>query len=92
MRYIHNLYELLVLKDWEYKDWGILDSTHFRFFTRKSMKRMFEDAGYTLLYQKGINETDSKKFKILNFLTFGLLNDTKYLQFVNIAKIDKEKE
>jgi 2-polyprenyl-3-methyl-5-hydroxy-6-metoxy-1,4-benzoquinol methylase len=82
VRYISNLYELLIKKDWEYKDSGILDSTHFRFFTQKSMKRMFENAGYKLLKQDGINATASWKFKFLNFISIGFFSDTKYTQFV----------
>jgi 2-polyprenyl-3-methyl-5-hydroxy-6-metoxy-1,4-benzoquinol methylase len=85
VRSISNLYELLIKKDWEYKDAGILDSTHFRFFTQKSMKRMFENVGYKLLRQEGINGTTSWKFKILNFFTFGFFSDTKHTQFLCIA-------
>ncbi|MRR05720.1 MAG: class I SAM-dependent methyltransferase, partial [Deltaproteobacteria bacterium] len=32
VRYIKNLTELLIKKDWKYKDEGILDKTHYRFF------------------------------------------------------------
>jgi len=85
VRYISNLYELLIKKDWEYKDAGILDSTHFRFFTQKSMKRMFENVGYKLIRQDGINATGSWKFKFLIFFTIGFFSDTKYNQFVCIA-------
>ncbi len=34
--------------EWEYKEFGIMDSTHLRFFTRKSIYNMFEKAGYTI--------------------------------------------
>jgi len=80
-----NLYELLIKRDWEYKDFGILDSTHLRFFTKISMKRMFEKAGYKLIEQKGINKVISWKFKLFNLLTLGAFNDSKYTQFVCIA-------
>ncbi len=86
VRYFGNLYELLLKKDWEYKDSGILDSTHLRFFTKLSMKRMFEDAGYKLIRQEGIKKITSWKFRLLNLLTFGFLDDTKYLRFACIAR------
>ncbi len=86
VRYYSNLYELLIKKDWKYKDAGILDSTHLRFFTKKSMKRLFEEAGYNLIMQEGINKTHSKKFQLFNLFTVGVFNDTKYEQFVCIAK------
>lgn len=85
VRYFKNIYELIVKKDWEYKETGILDSTHLRFFTKISMRRMFENAGYKLIKQEGINKPTSRKFQILNFLTMGILKDMKYLQFVCIA-------
>lgn len=86
VRFISNLYELLIKKDWEYKAAGILDSTHFRFFTQKSMKRMFETAGYQIIKIEGINEIKSWKFRLLNLLTFKILNDIQYSQFVCVAK------
>lgn len=89
VRYFFNLYELLIKKDWEYKDAGILDSTHFRFFTQKSMKRMFKQAGYEVIRQEGINEIRSWKFRLLNFLLFNNFSDARYLQFVCTAAIVK---
>jgi 2-polyprenyl-3-methyl-5-hydroxy-6-metoxy-1,4-benzoquinol methylase len=86
VRYFYNLVELIVRKEWEYKDSGILDETHLRFFTQKSMKRMFENAGYYLVNIQGVNEIKYWKFQLLNFATLGLLNDMKYLQFVCVAK------
>jgi 2-polyprenyl-3-methyl-5-hydroxy-6-metoxy-1,4-benzoquinol methylase len=38
VRYILNLYELLIKRDWRYVNAGILDRTHKRFFTEKSEK------------------------------------------------------
>ena len=38
---------------WEYKDFGILDRTHLRFFTRKEMEILFREAGFEL---EGISE------------------------------------
>ena len=32
---------------WHYEDWGILDRTHLRFFTKHSIIEMFEQAGYS---------------------------------------------
>lgn len=31
--------------NWSYQDFGILDRTHLRFFTRREMERLFSDAG-----------------------------------------------
>lgn len=36
----------LLFGRWEYKDRGLLDRTHLRFFTRRTAVRLVEDAGY----------------------------------------------
>ncbi|HEY2715544.1 MAG TPA: class I SAM-dependent methyltransferase [Solirubrobacterales bacterium] len=33
----------------EYRDWGLLDSTHLRFFTRETFERTLDDAGLDLV-------------------------------------------
>ncbi len=33
---------------WDYQEWGIMDSTHLRFFTRQSIQSMFDKAGYKI--------------------------------------------
>lgn len=43
-----NLFILMIRQNWNYKESGILDSTHFRFFTRKSVKRMYEKSCITV--------------------------------------------
>jgi SAM-dependent methyltransferase len=55
VRYFKNLLDLLVLKDWHYKDTGILDRTHLRFFTLKSLRRSLIEAGYGIDVLRGIN-------------------------------------
>jgi 2-polyprenyl-3-methyl-5-hydroxy-6-metoxy-1,4-benzoquinol methylase len=89
VRCFYNLYDLILKKDWEYRDAGILDSTHIRFFTKKSMRRMFEHAGYEVINQKGINEIKSWKFRFINFMLFNFFTDIKFLQYVCLAKSNK---
>ena len=55
VRYITNLYALLVRKDWQYADAGILDRTHLRFFTRRSLERSLCLHGYHVERLAGIN-------------------------------------
>lgn len=86
VRYFFNLRDLIVKKDWRYTDAGILDSTHFRFFTQKSMARLFVESGYTIQNLEGINGIKSWKFSLFNIFTFGFFKDTRYLQFLCIAK------
>jgi len=87
VRYLNNFINFVFRREWRYEDSGILDRTHLRFFTEKSIRRMFEEAGYTIESMKGINGyTSSWKFKLINLITLGLLSDTQFLQFAIIAK------
>lgn len=45
IRYFRILLKILYTKDWQYEDHGILDKTHVRFFTRKSIEKMYQEAG-----------------------------------------------
>jgi 2-polyprenyl-3-methyl-5-hydroxy-6-metoxy-1,4-benzoquinol methylase len=91
-RYIRNLGHILVSRNWKYGETGILDSTHFRFFTKKSMINLFKDTNYRILQVKGINATRSERLKlyygIINLLTFFTNLDIIYLQYVIVASKD----
>ncbi|MCX6147117.1 MAG: class I SAM-dependent methyltransferase [Candidatus Kapabacteria bacterium] len=86
VRYISNLKKLLFDKDWKYEDEGILDKTHLRFFTKKSIIDMFELLGFDIIQMEGINPSKSKNLKLANFLLMGNLEDTKYLQYASVTK------
>jgi ubiquinone/menaquinone biosynthesis C-methylase UbiE len=42
----------LFLGKWDMKDGGILDRTHLRFFTKKTMMEMFEKSGLKIVKMK----------------------------------------
>lgn len=66
---------------WDYEKRGVLDSTHLRFFTLKSIKEMFRNTGYEidkLIYK--ISASKSKK--LVNKLLHGLLNEILAEQFL----------
>ena len=46
------IYQLLK-GQWDYKDEGLLDRTHLRFFTRASIKQLFMDAGLVITALEG---------------------------------------
>jgi 2-polyprenyl-3-methyl-5-hydroxy-6-metoxy-1,4-benzoquinol methylase len=86
IRHFPELWRLVVGAEWRYEDEGILDRTHLRFYTRRSMRRLFADAGYRLLRQQGITPTRSWKFRLANLVTLGRLGDTRFLQFACVAQ------
>jgi len=99
VRYFDNLRSLIFGKDWEYGDYGILDRTHLRFFTFKSLKRTLLQQGYELEVFEGINSGLPKKWwrigrrslvRRLLVLLFGA--DSKYLQIYFVASVAKRNQ
>lgn len=86
VRHFRVLKDLIFKKEWTYTDEGVLDKTHLRFFTSLSQQRLFRDAGFEIIEHKGINASRSMRPRIYSFLTMGLMSDTKFLQFVTVAK------
>lgn len=84
--YFHDFSKFLFDKNFEYQQAGIFDKTHLRFFTKKSIIAMFNELDYKLVSIEGIHPTDSRKFKLFNFLTFGYYEEMKYLQYGIKAK------
>lgn len=85
VRYINNLYNVLIKKNWEYEASGILDKTHLRFFTLNSIKRDFLNHQFDIEKLCGINETSysRKRLRGLKIILFQFIfgKDTKFLQF-----------
>jgi len=90
VRYSKNLFKLLFKKDWKYTESGILDNTHFRFFTKKSIKRMFTETGFEVEKCQGINRTESFlyfPFAILfNIILLFSQVDMFFMQFATVAR------
>lgn len=82
------LRQLLYTKDFAYQEHGIFDKTHLRFFTKKSIIRMFEEAGYSIEKIDGINRnTAGLLFHTLNFITLNHIDEFKFKQFAVVAKV-----
>lgn len=87
VRYYPILKNLLLHSDWKYEDWGVLDRTHMRFFTEKSLQRCFSQHGFVIKKFSGINKLKIKKprdralFALIQLLTFFKSGDISYIQF-----------
>ena len=92
VRYFDNIWNLLINKNWEYTDWGILDRTHLRFFTERSIRSTFRKVGYKIELIKGINPLhvlhprQVRKFKLINWPLLNKIEDMNYLQFAVLAR------
>ena len=83
VRHISNLKALLIQKDWQYEDAGILDRTHLKFFTQKSLKHLFFSHGFKIEKISCINDISSRAFfpRILAKLLYCILGeDIRYIQ------------
>ena len=86
VRWYPVILSLLRYKDFKYENAGVMDKTHLRFFTSKSIIRLFESSGYRILKLEGINKSSGfRVFNLLNFLLFNTQADMKYPQFVVVA-------
>lgn len=73
----------LLRGNWEYKKAGILDKTHLRFFTFKSVRELFELAGWEILK---IVPRPQRTPKLFALFSFGLLAPFGMYQFLLLAK------
>lgn len=58
---------------WEYVDEGILDRTHYRFFTKHTIEELLRSCGFTDI--EIMPMITAKKSRIGNAMTFGFLKD-----------------
>jgi 2-polyprenyl-3-methyl-5-hydroxy-6-metoxy-1,4-benzoquinol methylase len=84
--YFHDFINMLISRDWKYEEAGIFDKTHLRFFTKKSINRLFEECGFKIVKMQGIRPTDSKKFYLFNIATMGYWAESQFLQYAIVAK------
>jgi 2-polyprenyl-3-methyl-5-hydroxy-6-metoxy-1,4-benzoquinol methylase len=92
VRFYNNLFQMVLEKDWHYTQSGILDRTHLRFFTEKSLKECLDRNGFTLHKLQGIMTNIDRErtwrarsyhwlSRALIVTTLGYYSDIQYLQF-----------
>ncbi|MAQ75825.1 MAG: methyltransferase [Aquimarina sp.] len=86
VRYHNTFMRLLLKKDWLYEDYGVMDRTHLRFFTDKSIKRMYKEQGYTVVLQEGINKSRSIRPYLYNIPVLFTQMDILFPQYATVAK------
>jgi 2-polyprenyl-3-methyl-5-hydroxy-6-metoxy-1,4-benzoquinol methylase len=60
----------LIRGDWNYEPEGVMDRTHLRWFTPRTYRRMFEEAGF-VVDEVGPASAPRLRSRVLNALTFG---------------------
>ncbi len=90
VRHVTSTLPLLINGEFEYKERGILDKTHLRFFTRKSGEKMLEQAGLKIEKIKRTSLDWSLKSGKLNFLTLGLFSDFLTSQYIYLTTAENK--
>lgn len=87
IRFYTAIQEIIFNKDFPYQDSGTFDKTHFRFFTKKSIVRMFEENNFEIVVIEPINIQiiQSRKMRVLRFILKKWLDDINVLQYVIVA-------
>jgi len=91
IRYYRTFVDFVIHGNWNYQAQGILDKSHLRFFTYKSIRQMFCELGFEILLLEGIHPTSSRTFKLLNVLLGGALWDVRYKHFAIVVAPKREK-
>ena len=87
IRHFEVMKDLLIRREWRYVQAGVLDKTHLRFFTDRSMVDLFTQSGYDVETVSGINgKAFPWKFSLLNRILLNALDDMRYVQFACVAK------
>ena len=75
IRHVSVLLPLLFKGEWKYRERGILDKTHLRFFTRQSAMEMMVASGLTLVQVHALGMKKGSQSRVLNKLTLGVFQD-----------------
>jgi 2-polyprenyl-3-methyl-5-hydroxy-6-metoxy-1,4-benzoquinol methylase len=78
------LYEIIFLGVWRYRDDGILDKTHLRFFTNKTAKEIFNDNNFDIIHTEII--IDGWKKKTMNIVTGKMFKEFLGKQILYVFK------
>lgn len=91
VRYHNTFLKVILNKDWDYQESGVMDKTHLRFFTGKSILKMYQDLGYKVEIHEGINMSKSIKPYLYNLPLFFTQLDIRYPQFATVASYDSSQ-
>lgn len=88
IRFYPTFFELAAHCEWEYEESGILDSTHLRFFTERSIRKMYERLGYEVLRHEGINRLERmpRRYWVANALANRRFLDMQFAEFATVAR------
>ncbi len=78
----HSLVVQLLQGEFRYTESGVLDKTHLRFFTKKTMARLIEKSGLNILECLPTNTAGESRSALLNRFSCGLLEEFFAVQYI----------
>jgi 2-polyprenyl-3-methyl-5-hydroxy-6-metoxy-1,4-benzoquinol methylase len=75
---------LVLAGEWNYTDSGLLDKTHLRFFTKKSIIRLLADTGYRI--ESCEPNIGHIRYRLFDNMTFGLFQGFLAVQWTIVAR------
>jgi SAM-dependent methyltransferase len=87
IRYLPFMIDLALRGRFDYRDSGLLDRTHLRFFTRRSIQPLFEVAGLEIEQLFRVNGIASDRFPRLSRVLGGFFGDSWYGAFAVRARL-----
>ena len=88
VRHLTVLLPLVLKGRWHYDDSGILDRTHLRFFTRRSMRDLFESSGYEVLQVEPLRVTKPKSIGRVDQMLGGAFTEFIAHQYAVVARAE----
>jgi 2-polyprenyl-3-methyl-5-hydroxy-6-metoxy-1,4-benzoquinol methylase len=83
----HRALRSIVLKgDFRYAEAGLLDRSHLRFFCRRNIRELFEQAGLRIEAMEANMGGYGLRHRAINAFSFGLLKDFFIFQFRTLAR------
>jgi predicted TPR repeat methyltransferase len=86
VRHLTVLLPLVLKGQWHYDDSGILDRTHLRFFTRRSMRDLFESTGYEVVRVEPLRVTKPKSIGRVDQMLGGAFTEFIAHQYAVVAR------
>lgn len=91
-RFWKNLREIVILGEWNYVESGILDRTHLRFFTYKSILKMLRDLQFEVITIEPMDKKGRAFLAVLNVLFLFRLWDLKFVHFTCVVRPINEQK
>lgn len=91
VRYAPISWGLAVFGRWEYRDQGVLDRTHVRFYTRRSIQKLLSQTGWSPSHITRLNVPGSRRAPALGWILEKSLRDLSCPQFAFAARADGDR-